>query len=49
MSASFQKKEDANRRGYACRQLFNRKGVLREGGSCWKIVLLKDNLIFCVC
>ena len=43
MSAGFQYKEGANRRGYACRQLFNRKGMLRDGGSCWQI-----DLIFCV-
>ena len=35
MSANFQSKQDANRRGYACRQIFNRKGVLIKSVSCW--------------
>ena len=28
LSASFQQTDDGNRRGYACRQVFNRKRVL---------------------
>ena len=31
MLADFQQKEGAKRRGYACRQIFNIKGVLIKG------------------
>ena len=31
----FSIKRGCNRRGYACQQLFNRKGELREDSSCW--------------